>query len=299
MPIVSVVIPTYNRSETISTAIDSVLDQNFQDFNIIVVDDGSKDRTQSVVSQYTEVDLYSFNRNRGQAAARQKGVKEAEGEYISFLDSDDELCPNHLSKAVEYLNETDSNCVGAFTAFKYADSGRISHVPDNKITFDDVRSGHIIGGYSQHTYRSDVFNHIKITRDIGAATGYDLSLRLLKKGYSMIGINEPLVRKYNSENSISSDPERLINGHKKIIELHGKDLTNKAIAQLYYSEAHALVNDKKIDQANRKFKDSLVTYPWNPRYLLYYLASAMGYRAFQSIQRLKEVVWDNIRTYNV
>ncbi|MFC6990634.1 glycosyltransferase family 2 protein [Haladaptatus sp. GCM10025707] len=95
MPTVSVVIPTYNRSEEVTHAIDSVLAQTYDDFELLVVDDGSTDDTEEVVTSYDDdrVKFIEHEENQGAPAARNTGIEHAEGEYVAFLDSDDEWLP--------------------------------------------------------------------------------------------------------------------------------------------------------------------------------------------------------------
>jgi len=91
---VSVIIPTYNRSNLIKHAVESILQQSFTDFEVIVIDDGSTDNTRSVIAQIDDDRIkYFYKENGGAASARNWGIDRAEGEYIAFLDSDD-LWPN-------------------------------------------------------------------------------------------------------------------------------------------------------------------------------------------------------------
>ena len=96
MPRVSIVIPTYNRSMMVRRAIDSVLAQTFQDFEILVVDDGSTDDTRDALAAYPESVRYVPQANQGPAAARNHGMRLARGDYIGFLDSDDLYLPHNL-----------------------------------------------------------------------------------------------------------------------------------------------------------------------------------------------------------
>jgi len=89
IPEVSVIIPTFNRANLLAQAIDSVLSQSYTDFELIVVDDGSTDATQALLSQYRGRIRYLFQENRGVSAARNLGIKAARGLYICLLDSDD------------------------------------------------------------------------------------------------------------------------------------------------------------------------------------------------------------------
>jgi glycosyltransferase involved in cell wall biosynthesis len=96
MPKVSVIIPTYNRARFVVKAIDSVLRQSFQDCEILVIDDGSTDDTREVLSVYSERIRYIYQKNSGVSSARNTGILQAKGEWISFLDSDDEWTENYL-----------------------------------------------------------------------------------------------------------------------------------------------------------------------------------------------------------
>ena len=97
-PFVSVIIPTYNSAEFLGQAIDSVLEQTFLDFEIIIVDDGSTDRTPEVAAQYSDHITYIRQPNGGNAAARNRGLAEARGRWLCFLDADDLWEPRKLER---------------------------------------------------------------------------------------------------------------------------------------------------------------------------------------------------------
>lgn len=102
---ISVVIPTYNRAGLLKKAVDSVLGQTFRDFELIVVDDGSSDGTEALLSSYGDRLLSIRQENRGPSAARNRGVREAHGELIAFLDSDDWWDREKLSLQVKAMEE--------------------------------------------------------------------------------------------------------------------------------------------------------------------------------------------------
>ncbi len=89
MPAISVIIPTYNRAEMLERAIDSVLMQSCQDFELLVIDDGSTDDTFAKIKSYEYPIIYIKQENKGAAAARNAGIKAAKAEFLAFLDSDD------------------------------------------------------------------------------------------------------------------------------------------------------------------------------------------------------------------
>ena len=111
MPLFSVVIPTYNRRDLVSRAIASVLAQTFEDFELLVVDDGSTDETARLVLGLGDprIRLVALAKNRGPSAARNAGIAAARGELISMLDSDDEYLPTFLERTRAALAPTDSS----------------------------------------------------------------------------------------------------------------------------------------------------------------------------------------------
>jgi glycosyltransferase involved in cell wall biosynthesis len=107
-PLVTVIIPTYNRGWIVKEAIDSVLDQDFSDFELIVVDDGSDDNTREILGAYANAITVLHQSNRGVSAARNRGIAQASGRLIAFLDSDDLWLPGKLSTQVKFFEENGS-----------------------------------------------------------------------------------------------------------------------------------------------------------------------------------------------
>jgi glycosyltransferase involved in cell wall biosynthesis len=104
---ISVIIPTYNRGNYIVDTVTSVLNQNVDDVGIIVVDDGSTDDTRNVLEPYMGNIRYIYQENRGVSAARNRGVKESQGELIAFLDSDDVWSPGKLNAQIDKVCSED------------------------------------------------------------------------------------------------------------------------------------------------------------------------------------------------
>ncbi len=103
MPKVSVIIPTYNRAACVKKAIDSVLSQTYQDFEVIVVDDGSTDSTRKMLEAYRDRLRYLFQPNQGVSSARNAGIRASKGKYIALLDSDDQWLPQKLEQQMEVM----------------------------------------------------------------------------------------------------------------------------------------------------------------------------------------------------
>ena len=104
-PFFSIIIPTYNRASMIPKAIESVLQQTFVDWELIIIDDGSIDNTAEIVKTYTDSRIkYIWQENQERSVARNKGISIAKGRYICFLDSDDYYLKNHLNEFYNHIN---------------------------------------------------------------------------------------------------------------------------------------------------------------------------------------------------
>ena len=160
-PVFSIIIPTYNRADMVGRALESCLRQDFDDFEVVVVDDGSTDGSEAVVRSYAEsrLRLVRHAENRGVNPARNTGVRAALGEWVVFLDSDDELLPTAL-RTMEDQREKLEQPVGRM-AFRYRDDqGRLS--PD--AWFDTPQVMDYLGylrWFDQVRASSDVCNCIR------------------------------------------------------------------------------------------------------------------------------------------
>jgi glycosyltransferase involved in cell wall biosynthesis len=128
-PFISVVIPTFNRARQVQAALKSVLLQTYREFEVIVVDDGSADRTAEAVRDIisTERDggervRYLFQSNQGQSAARNKGTEEAGGDWVAFLDSDDVWLPEKLEWQVRAIEQFNGKCCACITDARLVDN---------------------------------------------------------------------------------------------------------------------------------------------------------------------------------
>ena len=130
-PTVSVIIPTYNRGHLINRAINTVLVQTFQDFEVIVVDDGSTDNTIEVVNRLSDdrVSLLKINENRGASFARNRGIELAAGRYIAFQDSDDEWKKDKLKKQIQVFNNAAPEVGLVYTGYWNAKDDGKTYLP--------------------------------------------------------------------------------------------------------------------------------------------------------------------------
>jgi glycosyltransferase involved in cell wall biosynthesis len=107
-PLISIVLPTFNRVKYLERSIDSVIKQSYPNWELLVVDDGSTDNTFALVKKYLNKHFnvrYFFHENRGAAYTMNIGMQNAKGDFITFLGSDDEYLENHLADRIKYFNE--------------------------------------------------------------------------------------------------------------------------------------------------------------------------------------------------
>ena len=103
---ISVVIPLYNKEKSIAHTLKCVLNQTYRDFEVVVVDDGSKDNSAAVVEQFEDKRIRLVRqKNGGVSAARNRGIAEARGEYVAFLDADDVWKQNHLESITNLIHQ--------------------------------------------------------------------------------------------------------------------------------------------------------------------------------------------------
>lgn len=136
---ISVIIPLYNKEDTIARALDCVLAQTYQDFEVVVVDDGSTDDGAIVVERYADPRIRFIRQaNAGVSAARNRGIEEAKGDYVAFLDADDEWLPEFLAEIVA-LQQEFPECRAQATNYIFNSYGVKSPTILRKIPFDNER----------------------------------------------------------------------------------------------------------------------------------------------------------------
>ncbi len=147
MPLFTVVIPAFNREKLILPTLESALNQTFSDFEIIVVDDGSRDRTAEVAAGLSPKIRVIRKANGGVGSARNAGIREATGDYVAFLDSDDLWFPWTLATYAEAVRlHAPARIFAKFAEVKSEDDlGRIAHVAPTFHPYDDYISTHFLG----------------------------------------------------------------------------------------------------------------------------------------------------------
>jgi glycosyltransferase involved in cell wall biosynthesis len=151
-PLVSVIIPTYNRADYVVQAVESVLCQTYGNIETIIVDDGSTDNTAEVLSNYQDQINYIYQERSERSKARNEGFRHSKGDYIAFLDSDDAWLPTKVEQQVWVLNE-EPNVGLVYAAVKFIDINGAPHCgelwwdePVRKVLYEDLMTHNVITG---------------------------------------------------------------------------------------------------------------------------------------------------------
>lgn len=198
MPEISVVIPTYDRAALVTQAIDSALAQTFTDREIIVVDDGSKDGTTEAVARYGGLVRYVRQDNAGEASARNRGVREAKGRWVAFLDSDDLWEPDALATLIAASRaRPEAGLVAMKARAIQADGTRTARIHGKRSPGPSFSTRSLLwgdaGGVLMPMVRRDLLlAEGGFDESLRQATDCDMWLRLSFRT-EMIGVDRPLL----------------------------------------------------------------------------------------------------------
>jgi glycosyltransferase involved in cell wall biosynthesis len=254
MPVISVVIPVYNGELTIKSTIESVLTQTFNDFELIVINDGSTDSTLDILGRFQDsrIKVYSYP-NAGLSASRNRGIDQASGDYISFLDADDLWTADKLEAQLNVLRKEP----GVSVAYSWTDfidrAGNLLgygiYDTDIGYVFPKLLVFFFIGSGSNALICKNVFEEVgRFDESLVAAEDWDMFLRIAAR-YNFSVIPKPQILYRITEYSMSSNVIKQEEECMKVVERAyarepGKSLLHlkkSTYANLYlYLAAHAL-----------------------------------------------------------
>jgi glycosyltransferase involved in cell wall biosynthesis len=221
-PIISIIVPTYNRGHLIEKTLLSLLNQSDSRYEIIVVDDGSTDDTEFVVKAYLSDKLFYYKKeNAERAAARNFGTQKARGLYINWFDSDDLALENHVAKAISSIEAHDNldwfhlnyNIVNPFGEL-IKNGNKILNVNEG------LKKGNIFSCNGVFVKKEIALkNPFNEDRALSASEDYELWLRLLSQ-YSCICIDtiSSSIVQHEERSVLMSDPQKLISRFEKFIQ---------------------------------------------------------------------------------
>jgi len=296
-PKVSVIIPTYNRAKLLPRTINSVLNQTFQDFELIIVDDGSTDNTKEVIKGFQNKDeriKYVYQNNQGESGARNTGLRESQGEYVAFLDSDDEWLPEKLEKELELFKRSDRKHLGFVSCnalIKKGDGIREYKTPRYKNNFKELLKRNFICSPSSVLIKNKVFNSVGVfDKKLKIGPDWDMWIRIARE-YDFDFVPEPLFKYYIHGNNITktlslSKKERnlkyIFQKYKKYYEQNPKIYS----AKLRY-DGTRYVLAKQLRKGRMSFLKSIRLDPLNFKSYIYLLLSLGGSNFYYQLTQLK------------
>jgi glycosyltransferase involved in cell wall biosynthesis len=217
-PLVSVVIASYNMARYMALAVESALNQTYRNVEVLVIDDGSTDDTPAVIARFSVDDRvrYISQRNRGQAAAKNRGIRAARGDYIAFLDADDYWAPERLALQVPLLMQSNKTGV-VYSRLRYIDeAGNESSISDNELFRGKVSGALFVRNFiafGTSLVRRECFERMGgFDESLRMGIDYDLWLRISTE-YDFDYIDRPLLYYRRWSGQMSNDTmARYLNG---------------------------------------------------------------------------------------
>lgn len=243
-PLISVVIPTYNRANTILQSVNSVLNQTYKNIELIVVDDCSTDDTLSKLNQINDsrLKIICHEKNKGQNAARNTGIKSCSGEYIAHHDSDDVWRLNKLEIQINKLIEKKADIICCQTAVNDEISHKyIYNHPDSKLVKEGFISYNQLLKYNCTTTqtllgKAECFKTVLFDETQPRFTDWALSLDLVKK-YNFYYQEAVLADVFQQQDSITKNPQKGVKGMEMLFEKHKNDiLSDPEITESFFKK---------------------------------------------------------------
>jgi glycosyltransferase involved in cell wall biosynthesis len=304
---ISVIIPTYNRANLIEKAIKSVLKQTYQDFEIIIVDDGSTDNTEEIIRGFKDKRvkyIKKYKMNRGISVARNIGIKIARGKYIAFLDSDDEWFPEKLNKQIKILQDGSPELGVVYSISCYIDeSGKnINKLRNSKkvegYIYEDLLGKNYVGTPSTVLIRKECFHQVGLFDDLlNAQEDWDMWIRIAKY-YRFALIKIPLVKYRLHSNQLSKNlGVKIISANRILIKYANElEIRRGAHSKHYFYIGNRFCHMEKTKEGQRCLCKAISLYPFCIRYYICIVGSLFGPKCFIYFVNIKRCLTSAIRS---
>lgn len=269
-PLISVIITTYKRSNKIERAIQSVLHQTYKNIEVIIVDDNANEieerkKTKKIVEKYPEIKYIQNSKNLGGALARNVGIDNANGEFIAFLDDDDEYKEDKLEKQFKCYEKNKENNVGMIYCYCYIKDennkiiGTNGSDAEGNVLYEHMKGG--IAGTSLWFCPKEVLLKIGKFEDTPSKQDFIVTLKMLANGYNIYRVPECLVYYYeHGGNGISGTGKRNIIGLLKYREWCRKyydKITKQQIRNVEYNFSKQLLTLYIFNNMRKEAKQEL------------------------------------------
>lgn len=222
-PLVSIIIPTYNRPDFLKKAIESAKAQSYQQIEIIIVDDASDINVADQINESENITFLRNKENRGGGYSRNRGLKNARGQYINFLDDDDILYKDKITKQLKvFKNSSDPN-LGMVTCHALDKRSGAELIKYNRVRGDVYRkvlSSYAVFGTETMLFKRSCLMEINgFDEALESSQEYDVMIRFAEK-HTVDYVDEVLTEKYRSRDQISMDFNKKFNGARHLFVKH-------------------------------------------------------------------------------
>lgn len=305
-PSVTVVIPTFNRLELLANAIRSVLNQTYQDFEIIVVDDASTESVESLIESISDprIRLVQHSENLGEAASRNTALQDTRGKYVAFLDDDDEWFPEKLSKQVKILESAGDEVAATYTAFLWFSwpeqklvGSRCAPVTNGNFN-RKLMVRNVVGTPSTVMVRKECLDKIgHFDPSIAYGVDHDLWMRIATS-YRFHYIPEYLVKCHIHDNRLTNNLDILIQGQKDMLRKYPPihSMYRSYHSRRCLSLGEKLCLNRDVKRGKRLLISSIRFKPTNWRSYFDLFLLAFGYRAFVQGRKIRQSLGRYVRT---
>lgn len=289
VPLITVVLPTYNRTGSLSKSIQSVLDQTYTNFELLVIDDASTDNTREVVSRIDDprIKYIEHEVNQGPSVARNTGIEKANGNIIAFQDSDDEWFPEKLQKQVSAFDTAPSDVGVVYTGMWRIVNDERRYIPYTGVA---PKEGDISSSIMRFNFISTqmaavqkkCFDEVgKFDEKLDALTDWELWIRIANH-YRFKLVNEPLVSAVVQSDSISQDNDKILEAREHIVNKHYDKFDSKALARNLFYIGHGSMKTGQVRNGRDYLGKAVRTKP-HPVYLGAWCLSFVGAGAYRGI----------------
>jgi glycosyltransferase involved in cell wall biosynthesis len=307
-PLVSVVIPTYNRSGYVVEALDSVLRQTYPNYEVVVVDDGSTDDTCEVLKPYSGHIRYVRQENLGAGAARNLGVSQARGEYVAFLDSDDMWEPEFLAATMEAFKKFPEarmvttnfkviNAEGETVVAKIGKRSPNSFFTTAGLLDEDWRTIGMPVAHRESLVSAGKFKEWKVGEDVNMWLRFSLRFPIAHVPRCL------QIHRYHKENDAIENyvafVEQDILSLKKFVEEHASLILDKnhppclhrMVTYVHRNRVYLHLCNGRLKEARACLWPAIRYAPFRPKNYAYLLFTYLPPSAYAKARRLKRMLW--------
>jgi glycosyltransferase involved in cell wall biosynthesis len=297
---ISVVIPTFNRAELLTGAIRSVLNQTFQDFEVLIVDDGSSDTTPDVVKSFDDNRIHYIRHTarRGGAAARNTGIARAGGEYVAFLDDDDEWFPHKLASQMAVMRRSEPEVAAIYSGYFIVEraTGRVCGRMTPKAKGDlsaELLANNPIGGTSCMLVKKDCLEKVGcFDESLPSFQDRDLWIRLSRE-FRFDYVEEPLLNYYVHPKKVWTNFDALLQGLEIMLAKYGTAVAfRKASSKRYLFCGIKLCETNEFDKGRRALRRAVALNPYALKPYFYLLLALLGPRTMATVRSKKLNLFD-------